>query len=564
MGRIWRVEHLVPVTGLVIFALVSFGVPDRPCTPATPCTPDVPWWVAQGLLLAPMTMVYVHRWAAAWATVGCAASWLLLDRYLDDHLGPAVLLPWAYVVVAVVVARRGADRMEQIAPRAAVPAPATLPRVNRRYLALAAAVLVAAAALGGWVLWRQDSAARARAGGTLLSGVVLRQVDGDGGPAIDVDLAGAAVQRAEVRNLADYPAGAPVQMYVGGHGLRELRSEPYDSTPLLAFVVAAAGFAVALLTRAGRRRRDLRTLFASPQPVRTVRVADDFGYVHVLVPAADGRTAVEFGIYVDEPEPPTARDDDRDPKTVPALLYGEPRPGHWCAVQVDGRVRVPLAPVDATVQVPYDAEHHLPREVADDDRQLVEEGQLTEDDRNAAPGDVREHRVTPLRRWFEAIAIGVGVTVTAAQIIHLAGGWGGRPAVVTIAVVAALAYEFGWRTQLRPRLRWDVGGVVAVTFRRRERAMWTPDSGVVHDDDGTVIVTTGDVVLVVDAPRPWPSWAAQRTAGQLVAALRDARRQALDTAGAPAPPDLAEPARPLALYLVWAVTVAGAVALFGW
>src|ERR1700712_1068787 len=101
MGRIARVEHLVPVTGLAIFLLVFLGVPDRPCTPATPCLPDVPWWVAIGLLLAPMIMVYVDRWAAAGGTVACAAAWLLLDRYLDGKLGPEVLLPWAYVLVAV-------------------------------------------------------------------------------------------------------------------------------------------------------------------------------------------------------------------------------------------------------------------------------------------------------------------------------------------------------------------------------------------------------------------------------------------------------------------------------
>jgi hypothetical protein len=491
MGRILRVEHLVPVTGLAVFVLAFSGVPDRSC-PVRACPPDLPWWVALGLLLAPIPMVYVHRWAAAWATVCCAVSWPLLDRFLDDRLGPAVLLPWAYVVAGVLVARHRTDRVEQIAPRAAVPRPRVLPPVSRRYLALAVAMFAAAAALGGWVRWRV----------------------------------------------------------------------PYDGTPLVTLVVAAAGFGVALLARAGLRHRGLRALFGTPQPVRAVRVADDYGYVHVLVPAADRRTAVEFGIYVDEPGPPAPPGDDHDPETVPALLYGEPRPGQWCAVRLGGRVRVPLGPVGATVQVRYDEEHHLPREVADDDGQLVDPEQLLDDDRRAAPGDVREHRVTPLRRWFEAVAIGAGVTLTAAQVVHLAGGRGG-PAVAMVAVVAALAYEFGWRTQLRPRLLWDVGGLAAITFRRRERAMWTPDSGVVHDDDGTVIVTTGDVLLVVDAPKPWPSWAAQRTADQLVAALRDARRQALDTAGAPAPPDLAEPGRPFVLYLAWAATVVGAAALFG-
>jgi hypothetical protein len=495
MRRFLRVEHLVPVTGLMIFLLVYAGAPDPACTVAAPCAPDVPSWVALGGLLAPAIMVYAHRWAAAWATVACAVSWLFIERLRTGATGWAVLLPWAYAAVGVLVARYRADRIEQVAPRAVVPAPLALPGVGARLAGTAAAVLVATAALSGWVMWRQQD----RAG-----------------------------------------------------------------TPLIALVVAAAGLGFALLARADGRRRGLRNLFATPQPIRTVRVADDYGYVHVLVPAGDGRTAVEFGIFVDEPDPPSPGDDDADPETLPAVLYGEPHPGRWCAVDVGGRLRVPVAPVAATLEVPYDVAHHLPREVADDDAQLVDPDQLTDADRAAAPAEVREHRVTPARRWFETLAIGLGTTATAGQLVHLAGRWHGWPAIATVAGVAAVAYEFGWRTQLRPRLRWDVGGLAAITFRRRERAMWTADSGVVHDDDGTVIVTTGDVVLVVDAPRPWPPWAAQRTADQLVAALRDARRQALDTVGAPAPPDVAEPGRPLLLYLVWAATVAGAAALFGW
>ena len=529
MHRILRVEHLVPVGGVAIFLLVFFGVPDPPCAIEAPCRPDVPSWVALGALLAPAIMVYVHRWAAAWGAICCAVSWLLIDRYLDETLGAAVLLPWAYAAIGVVVARHRAVRVEHVAPRRVLAAPPALPRVDGRFIALAAAVFVAAIAFGTWVAWRQDGADRQQAATRIVSGAVRGQSE-------------------------DH----------GDRGLWQLRSEPYDVTPLFTPVVAAAGFGAALLAKAASRRRGLRALFATPQPVRPVRVADDYGYVHVLVPAADGRTAVEFGVYVDEPEPPAAdRAGDEDPETVAAVLYGEPRPGRWCAVEVAGRVRVPLAPVDTMIEVAYDAGHHLPQEVADDDAQRVDPAQLIQADRDAAPGDVREHRVTPVRRWFEAIAIGLGTTVTAGQIIHLIGQWRGWPAVATVAAAAALAYEFGWRTQLRPRLRWDVGGLAAITFRRRERAMWTADSAVVHDDDGTVIVTTGDVVLVLDAPKPWPPWAAQRTADQLVAALRDARRQALDMAGAPAPPDIGEPGRPLVLYLAWAASVIGAVALFG-
>jgi hypothetical protein len=374
------------------------------------------------------------------------------------------------------------------------------------------------------------------------------------------------VEQASPRRTVPAPAALPpigvppavlaVAILAGAVALGLVRSDAYAAI--------AAGTGVALLARTARRRRQLRALFGRPQPVRPVRVVDDYGYVHVLVPEGDGRTAVEFGITVDEADPPSAADPDTGPRTRPALLYGEPRTGHWCAVEVGGRVRVPMAPVGEIVEVPYDAEHHLPREVAEDEEQVVDPEQLIAADRDAGPEQVREHRVAPVRRWFEAVAIGLGSAAAAGQIIHLIGRWHGWPAITAVAVVAGVAYEFGWRTQLRPRLRWDVGGLVAITFRGRERAMWTLDSGIVHDDDGSVIVTTGDVVLVVDAPRPWPSWVAQRTADQLVAGLRDARRQALDGPHTPAPPDLPTPHRPVLLYLVWAGTVLAVAALFGW
>jgi hypothetical protein len=508
-------------------------------------------------------MVYLDRGAAAWAAGVCAGYWAVAGRWMHTGPGWAVLLPWALFAVAMSAARYQTDRVAHAAPRRPVPSPAALPRVGVPGLALAAAVLACAAGAGAWVWWRQDRAEQQQATARIVTGVVREQA-GDGvSGTVRVALTGGGEVRSEVLSRADYPVGSEVQLYIDGQGLRQLRSEPYDVTPWLAPVVIAAGLGVAAAARVGRRRRGLRALFDDPQPVRPVRVVDDFGYVHVLMPAADGRSAVEFGIDVDEPALLYAREhaDDEEPETVPALLYGEPRPGRWLAVEVDGRLRVPLAPVGEMTEVPYDPEHALPREVADDDAQLVDPAQLLPADRDAGPDQIREHRVTPVRRWFEAVAIGLGASVTAGEVVHVFGDWHPVPAV---AAVAALAYEFGWRTQLRPRLRWDVGGVAAISFRHRERAVWDADSAVVHDDDGTVIVITGDVVLAVDAPKPWPSWAAQRTAEQLVAALRDARRQALDRAGAPAPPDIAVPGRPLLLYAAWAATVAAAVAMFGW
>jgi hypothetical protein len=562
MRRILRVEHLVAALAVAIVLTALYGVPKPPCSVATPCAPD-PWsWIAFGALLAPAAMVYLHRGAAAWAAGIGAAYWAVAERWMHTGPGWVVVLPWALFGLATYVARHRTDRVEHASPRLPVPAPAALPRVGVPGAALAAVVLAAAAGTGAWVLWRQGQADRQQAAARTVTGVVRAQAGGDGPGTIRVALTGGGEVRTEVLSVAGYPVGSHVEFAIDD-GLRQLRSEPYDITPWLALVAVAGGTGAAAAARVGRRRRGLRALFRNPQPVRPVRVVDDFGYVHVLMPEADGRSAMEFGIDVDEPALLYAPEhaDDEESATVPALLYGEPGPGHWLAVEVDGRLRVPLAPVGEMTRVPYDPEHGLPREVADDDAQIADPGELLPADRDADPDQIREHRVTPVRRWFEAVAIGLGASVTAGEAVHLFGDWHPVPAV---AVVAACAYEFGWRTQLRTRLRWDVGGIAAVSFRRRERAVWDADSAVVHDDDGTVIVITGDVVLAVDAPKPWPPWAAQRTAEQLVAALRDTRRQALDRAGAPAPPDIAVPDRPLLLYAAWAATVAAALAIFGW
>jgi hypothetical protein len=130
---------------------------------------------------------------------------------------------------------------------------------------------------------------------------------------------------------------------------------------------------------------------------------------------------------------------------------------------------------------------------------------------------------------------------------------------VVLALVAAvsggLGYEFGWRAQLRPRLRWHVGGVAAVGFRGPDRQPWATDSAVVHDDAGTVLLTAGESVLTVPAPPPWPSPESQRTADELVAALRDARNRSFAISPLPPPPAIEVPGRPWALYLGWLASV---------
>jgi hypothetical protein len=319
-----------------------------------------------------------------------------------------------------------------------------------------------------------------------------------------------------------------------------------------ASAIAGFGLGCALLARALRHQRWLRRLFSTPQPVHAVRVVEQLGYVHVLLPAPDGQTAREFGFPVAEPDVPP---DEDEPHTVAGTLYGSPRAGSWCAVEAEGRVHVPVGPVGEVITVPYDVLQGLPREIEDDEEQLVDPAALRAADHCVDAVTAREHRIAPQRAWAATIAIGLGSALAAGELAVLAE----VPPVVTIlvsAVAGAAGYEFGWRSQLRPRLRWHAGGVASVGFRGRDRQPWAADSAVVYDDDGTIVLTAGESVLTVPVPAPWPSTQAQRSADQLVAALRDARQQSFAISPVPPPPEIDVPHRPLSLVVAWAVSVA--------
>ena len=553
IGQIGWTTALVPVAFVVVVALVALTRHGPPCSPATPCGPDPARWVAFGALAAPVPMLRIHRWSAAVAA-GCAAV-----LWLAAFTGWIVLLAWAYAALVGWVARRPTGPGDPpTAHRRPTPPPA-LPRVAQPALLLGVVSLAVAAGVGGWVLGRQGYAERQQAEATIVTGVVREQLADQ--LALRVTLTGGNTVRVRSLTPQDYPVGGPVQLYVDADGLRQLRSEPYDVTPWLALAVAAAGVGAALLERVRQRRRELRLFFAQPQPVRAVRVVDDVGYVHVLVPAADHRTAVEFGIDVAEPGPMPPEPDAAEPVTVPGTLYGEPRAGRWCAVEVGGRLRVPTAPVGRTAEIAYDPEHALPQEVTDDDEQIVDGAQLTAYDRDAAPDEVHEHRISPDRAWLETLVIGLGGAFLGGQALSLAGLDTGWPPVLAIAAGSALGLEYGWRARIRPRLRWDVGGIAAVGFRRRDRQPWSVDSAALADGSGGVTLIAGDAVLTVEAPRPWPSWSTQRTAEQLVAALRFAQHRAIAAEHAPPPPEISLTGRPLPLYPAWLATVALAALL---
>jgi hypothetical protein len=230
---------------------------------------------------------------------------------------------------------------------------------------------------------------------------------------------------------------------------------------------------------------------------------------------------------------------------------------------VAGRLRVPTAPVGGTEEVGYDPAHAVPQEVTDDDEQIVDPSRLTAYDRDAPPDEVHEHRISPVRAWLDTSLIGLGAACTLAEVLNVLGHANGWPLVTAVAAGSAAGYEFGWRARIRPRLRWDVGGVASVGFRRRERQPWTLDSAALADGSGGVTLIAGEAVLTVDAPPPWPPWAAQRTADELVAALRHAHHRALGADHAPPPPEISLTGRPPAWYAIWAATVAVA-ALFAW
>ncbi len=467
MGRLLRVESLVPATGTVAFLLV-YGLLGGAADPS-PAAP----WVGFGVLLAPALMVYLHRGAAAWAGVLAAVVWTSLAGAMA-----AALLCWAYALVAILITRRDRPPIAGPAPRRQPPAPAGLPHVE------------VPAEVGGFAL---------------------------------LGLAAAG--------LVPVLAGGPVAW--------------------LAAVIGTFGLGCALLARAVRHRALLRRLFGTAQPVHTVRAVEQLGYVHVLLPGPDGRTAREFGFGVAEPDRPP---DEDEPHTRPAVLYGEPAPGAWCAIEVEGRLHVPVGPVGEVIEVPYDVLQGLPREIEDDEEQLVDPAALRPADRDVGAFECREHRIAPQRAWVATVAIGLGTALATGEAAGLLGvPVAGLAAVVTVA--AGAGYEFGWRTQLRPRLRWHAGGIAAVGFAGPDRQPWAMDSAVVHDDTGTVVLTAGASVLTVPVPPPWPSPDSQRSADQLVAALRDARSQSFAISPLPPPPEIEVPRRPLPWYAAWLVSV---------
>ncbi|MFB9185307.1 hypothetical protein ACFFX1_44920 [Dactylosporangium sucinum] len=555
-----RADHLVAGTAATVLLLTVFTVPDVPCT-ADRCDPEPVMSIAVGVLAATAVMSYLHRWAAVGAAVVCAVLWPIADRVDDSQLGWRALLPLALVVAAVGVARLRWQEPLASAVRRQPPAPHRLPAVGT-LSGIAGALLVAAGlAAMGLTLWRQNQVDAQQAAADRLTAEVLEHVDD--ADAVRLRLADGTEFVAEVLSASDYPVGLRVEVLMDDAGLRQLSTEPYDITVLFLPLVPVVGGGVGLLAQAYGRRRMLRRLFAEPQAVHAVRVLDHGDEIAVLLPGPPG-SARQFNVVVVHERPPHGLDDeDSDVRarvhTVPATLFGDPHAGRWCAVEVDGRVRVPTRPVAEVETVPYDSGRGLPAGIEDDGEPAVDPADLLPDDQD--PSTVREHRAASLRSWAgTAVQAAAIVTVTMAA----AAGTAPAMALAVLGVVSAgVACELAWRYYLRPRACWSVGGVSVLTPWGCRRMAWTPGTAIEITEDGEVLLTDGEITFAVPAAGGRPAAGVARSPRQLAAALRHARRVALDTGRVGPPPGLPAPRRPWPLYLIWVAVSATAVA-FTW
>ncbi|MEU0556683.1 hypothetical protein [Dactylosporangium sp. NPDC006015] len=553
-----KADHFVAGTAAAMLLLTVYTVPDVPCT-AGGCGPEPVTSVAVGMAAATAVMSYLHRWAAVCAAVLCAVLWPVADRADDSQLGWRAMLPLALVAVSVGVARLRWEVPPASVVRRQPPAPRRLPLVGAMSGTVGALLVTAGFAGMGLTMWRQDRVDAQQAAADRVTAEVLEHLD-DGG-AVRLRLPDGTEFDAEVVAASAYPVDGRVQVLVDAAGLRQLSTEPYDITVLYLPSVLVVGGGGALLARSCTRRRMLHRLFAQPQAVYAVRALDHGDEVTVLLPGPWG-TARQLSIFVvDERPPQGGQDEESDAcarvRTVPATLYGDPRAGGWCALEVQGRVRVPIRPVAKVETVPYDSERGLPAGIEDDGEPAVHPADLLPGDRD--PSTVREHRDGGLRPWAGTV-IQAAAVVTVAMVSANEAVPPGALTATGIASAAA-ACELGWRYRLRPGVCWSTGGVSVLTPWEHHRMAWTQQSAVELTDAGDILLTDGDATFALLATAGWPASGVTRSPQQLVAALRHARRVALDTDPAGLPPAPPTARRPWPLYVIWAAISAVSVAL---
>jgi hypothetical protein len=564
----------VPLAAAVLLAVNSAGTPDATCTESAPCTADPSGSMLLGLFVASAVVGLVHpATAAALACVFTAGSLgydVLHPQTASTWWADAALIGYAMVSLATARALRtrpGHDvAFDWLArtPYAMPPAPARLPGPDRRMLALLGLAVIAAGVFFGLGLQRQAEADAQQEAARVVSVEVVGQVDEY---TLQVRLPDGTTTRLSMIDTVHHPAGSRLGLRVDAAGLRQPVGEEYDASGWYLPAVLLAALALAGVMRLRQHRHGLYQLFTRPQPVSAVYVCETWDRLAVY--PADARpgepATAEVRLWRDPAQGPPAsllaalrdRDDDDDgpPELQTALLYGVPAPGQWCAIAVDGEVRLPRQPLRARFSAPV----FVPPGMSEDEPAGVdlplrpeELAALASDDRDDDPLVLRRHAGHPLFGYLRIAALAVGLVALARLLpaLPIAAALG------LCALAAALAAEAGWRLWLRPRLTWNGGGLAVIGMLGARRLAWT-EVRHISADRGAVIVAGGESALVVPAGSDlrWPAGAGRRNAQQLALALRHARHRAITSGAADllAPPPLAVPARPVSLAALWLV-----------
>jgi hypothetical protein len=567
----------IPLGALVLVAVHTAAVGPVSCTVRDPCGPDPAGSAALGLLAAAGVAGVARPRLAAWFAGGFLAALVVSERVLRASAeSPAwsYLVDLAFVGLCALRANLGQDRppsdraLQWLAVvRRERPPPAALPRRGRgsRLVAVVLAVPASACLLWGW--YAQQRADEQQASAERVTASVTAHVDeftlrvqfGDETATIDV---------IESRN---YPVGERMEFYVDQRGLRQPVSEPYDASGWVFLAVLLAGFAVTLHAHGADQASALRRLFAQEQPVSEVSVLPGSGVVAVYAgDASPGEPAVAEVRFAGA---------ELEPRVQPALLYGVPAPGHWCALAVGGEPILPTRPLTAKnpAAPPFGTDLALLDDGNDDEAppvvQVPREADLPlrpeqievmrPDDRDALSSEVRLHRRSPAVGYVSAAAMPL-VVVPIMQV--LSSGTSYTTAALLSASLLAVSCALAFRLFLRPRIAWNDRGIAMFGPFGGKRVEWRVVTDIAQDAD-SVTIHTGYGALVVGAgPMFGVFGRGDRTAEALAAALRHVRSAAyasghgpinIDAAGqvfavhTDELPRLERPRPPAGLYALW-------------
>ncbi|WP_433209669.1 PH domain-containing protein [Dactylosporangium sp. CS-047395] len=579
----WRRARalLVVVAAIAVLSLHIAFDPPVECSDAAPCGPD---WL-DGLLFGLVAALPVVAFVSLPVTAWLAALFFTTDAIWQVAHPDLASPPWltgadaALAVLAFVAARLAPPGLGTAAEMWAAttfhrkpPAPASLPRYGLGWRLLAVPMLLLALGIAGSALLAQSDADDRLAAADRVTAEVTAHPDEY---TLEVRLPGAATARVTVGDSDEHPVGSRVAVLVGGDGLYQLVSEPYDTSGWLSLAVLIAGLAAGCLARARERSAAARALFAGEQPATEVYVWALGGRVAVY--ATDARPGepalMEFFALARH-----GSDEIR-----PGILFGVPAQRHWCAVAVDGELLVPRGParsgrfapayggpapdpdLDDATGVPDPARLPLrPEEIL----------ALRPEDVAADPETVHTHRHNRFSGYAVVLASSWPFLVILSRLLPALPYWG---AVAVTAPITAIACLSGWRLFLRPRVSWNGAGLSVVGSIGARLLVWSDVHAIRSDRHGAVTIETDHhgAGLVVTARGEHPLLprflsGEERTGHQLSGALRlsmeraaaRVRERVRDTVSLP-PAPVAPPA-PALLYAAWmAETLLYALVLTG-